>query len=177
MVEVKIKAVQPKTGKTHRFFGSRFLKLHNMRDPNWTTKDKFTQYQGLTQLHGIAIIFLTRCHKCLICVWLSITEKDQKLAVLARTAEMKRRLRLIRSLRLEVREDRDHLKNAVFGNSQRTKNILQNHKDLQRLFQSMPNHMIIENMDHRTFVKRKELDRLICKRNQMTNKYRNELVG
>lgn len=104
-------------------------------------------------------------------------EKDQKLAVLARAAEMKRRLRLIKSLRLEVKEDRDALKTAINGDSQRTKNILQNHKDLQRLFQTMPNYMIVENMDHRTFVKRKELDRLICKRNQMTLKYQTELVG
>lgn len=89
---------------------------------------------------------------------------------------MKRRLRQIKQLRSEVKDDRDALKNAVHGNSQRTKNILQNHKDLQRLFQTMPNHMIIENMDHRTFVKRKELDRLISKRNQMTLKYQTELV-
>lgn len=104
-------------------------------------------------------------------------EKDQKLAVLARTAEMKRRVRLIKQLRMEVKDDRDALKSAVYGDSQRTKNILQNHKELQRLFHTMPNHMIIENMDHRTFVKRKELDRLICKRNQMTLKYQTQLVG
>lgn len=90
---------------------------------------------------------------------------------------MKRRLRLTKELRVELKDDREALKNAVHGDSQRTKNILQNHKDLQRLFQSMPNHMIIDNMDHRTFVKRKELDRLICKRNQMTLKYKTELVS
>lgn len=52
MTKEKVKAVQPKTGKNHRIFGSRFLKLHKMRDPKWTPNDKFTQYIGLTLLHG-----------------------------------------------------------------------------------------------------------------------------
>lgn len=82
----------------------------------------------------------------------------------------------MRSLRQEVKEDRNNLKTAVFGDIQRTKNILQKHKDLQRLYQTMPAHMIIENMDQRTFVKRKELDRLIDKRNKLTKRYEYELV-
>lgn len=55
---VKIKSVQPKTGKTHKLFGSRFLKWHNIRDSKWTTKDKFIQYKGLTTLHGKIGVFL-----------------------------------------------------------------------------------------------------------------------
>lgn len=51
-MEIKQKPVQPKTGKNHRLFGVRYLKQHNMRDPNWTTDDKFSQYVGLTLLHG-----------------------------------------------------------------------------------------------------------------------------
>lgn len=105
------------------------------------------------------------------------TEKDQKLAALARSAETKKRLRTIQSIRKENSKDRETLKMAIYGDTQRTKNILQNHKDLQRLFQHMPSHMIIENMDQRTFVKRKELDRLVCKRNQLTAKYQYELVS
>lgn len=105
------------------------------------------------------------------------TEKDQKLAALARSAETKKRLRTIQSIRKENSKDREALKMAIYGDTQRTKNILQNHKDLQRLFQHMPSHMIIENMDQRTFVKRKELDRLVCKRNQLTAKYQYELVS
>ena len=52
MPAFKPKPVQPKTGKNHRLFGARYLKLHKMRDPNWQTDDKFTQYKGLTLLHG-----------------------------------------------------------------------------------------------------------------------------
>lgn len=44
--------VKPKTGTTHALFGSRYLKLHDIRDPNWTPDDKFSQYVGLTLLHG-----------------------------------------------------------------------------------------------------------------------------
>lgn len=103
-------------------------------------------------------------------------EKDQTLAALASTAETKKKMRMIKALRREVKDDRDKLKIAVYGDVQRTKNILQNHKTLQRLYQYMPAHLIIENMDQRSFVKRKELDRLICKRNQLTKRYEYELV-
>lgn len=48
----KIKSVQPKTGKNHKMFGSRFLRLHNFRNPRWTVQDKYAQYEMLTTLHG-----------------------------------------------------------------------------------------------------------------------------
>lgn len=90
---------------------------------------------------------------------------------------MKKQNRQIIALRQDVKDNREALKLAVFGDTVRSQNILQNHKDLQRLYQSMPNHMIVENMDQRTFVKRKELDRLISQRNKLTLKYEMELVS
>lgn len=154
MVE-KIKSIQPKTGKTHRCFGSRYLRMHNFRDSRWTVADKVTQYQGLAMMH----------------------DKDQRLAALARTAETKKRLRQIARLRQDVKDDRDMLKVAVFGDTLRTQNLLQNHKNLQRLYQSMPSHLVVENMDQRTFVKRKELDRLIDRKNKLRTKYETKLVS
>lgn len=90
---------------------------------------------------------------------------------------MKKKLRTLKALNKEVRLDREHLKVAVIGDSQRKKNILQNHKDLQRLYQHMPCHLIIENIDQRTFVKRKELDRLLDKKKKISQKYETELVS
>lgn len=82
----------------------------------------------------------------------------------------------MRSIRQEVKEDRKNLKIAVVGDVQRIKNILQKNKELQRLYQKMPVHKIVENIDQRTFIKRKELDRLIDKKNKLTRRYENELV-
>lgn len=90
---------------------------------------------------------------------------------------MKKKLRTIKALNKEVRLDRENLKVAVVGDRQRKKNILQNHKDLQRLYQHMPSHLIIENIDQRTFVKRKELDRLLDKKKKISKKYETELVS
>lgn len=42
--------VQPRPGETHGLFGVKFLKHHNMRDPNWTSEDLITQYEKLSNI-------------------------------------------------------------------------------------------------------------------------------
>lgn len=44
------------------------------------------------------------------------------------------------------------------------------------MYQSMPMHLMIENIKQRTFAKRKELDRYIDRQNKLTSKYENGLV-
>ena len=103
-------------------------------------------------------------------------EKDQTLAALSCAAEIKQKNRLVQNVRKGLIEDRDNLKIAIYGDVQRVKNILQNHKDLQRLYQTMPAHMMIDNIDQRTFVKRKELDRLNDRKDKLTKTYEKKLV-
>lgn len=43
--------VQPRVGETHGLFGVKFLKHHNMRDPNWTSEDLITQYEKLSNIY------------------------------------------------------------------------------------------------------------------------------
>lgn len=42
---------QPRTGDTHGLFGVKYLKNHNLRDSNWTTKDLTTQYEKLSNIY------------------------------------------------------------------------------------------------------------------------------
>lgn len=99
------------------------------------------------------------------------------MAALKNDANRKRQLNNLRKIRKTIVTNRDQLKIALFGDLQKTKNVLQNHKDLQRLYKNMAMHEIIENVDQRTFSKRKELDRLVSKRNQLIHKYKQELVN
>lgn len=48
----KVDYIPPKTGQTHGLFGVRYLKFHQMRDPNWRAEDKCAQYSNLTKLYG-----------------------------------------------------------------------------------------------------------------------------
>lgn len=91
-------------------------------------------------------------------------------------ADLEKNVRFVRSMRHDIYESRQKLKIAVYGDVQRVKNILQDHKNLQRLYSHMPAHLMVENIDQRTFVKRKELDRLISKKNQLAKIYAESLV-
>lgn len=43
--------VQPRTGETHGMFGVKFLKYHNIRDPDWKADDLITQYERLSNIY------------------------------------------------------------------------------------------------------------------------------
>lgn len=98
------------------------------------------------------------------------------MASLRSNADRKRQQRKLQEIRNTIHTNREQLKIALFGDVQRTKNVLQSRKDLQRLYKSMAIHEIVENIDQRTFSKRKELDRMISNRNQLISKYKEELV-
>ena len=54
--------VQPRTGQTHGLFGIKFLKYHNMRDPNWTSEDLVTQYEKLSNIFRELEILLCKLY-------------------------------------------------------------------------------------------------------------------
>lgn len=153
-MDEKIKTVQPRTGKSHKMFGSRWLKYHNFRDPRWTVGDKVMQYNLLTTLH----------------------DKDQKFNNLNRVAETRKRTNQFLVLRQRVKNAREELRTAISGDPVRIQDALNSRKDLQRLFQRMTNEQVMENMKQRTYCKRKELDRMIDRQRKMTEKYETELV-
>lgn len=47
---------------------------------------------------------------------------------------------------------------------------------MQRLYQRMPIHQVVDNINQRTFVMRKERDRLECRLGQLKDRYKEILV-
>lgn len=80
-------------------------------------------------------------------------------------------------LRQECKDGKTKLKTALYdSNTKQLRNLLINHRDMQRLYQRMPSHLVVENIDQRTFVMKKERDRLRSRLNQLTSKYNEKLV-
>lgn len=81
-------------------------------------------------------------------------------------------------LRQECKDGNTKLKTALYdNNTKQLRNLLINHRDMQRLYQRMPSYLVVENIDQRTFVMKKERDRLRSRLNQLTSKYNEKLVS
>lgn len=82
-----------------------------------------------------------------------------------------------RRLRTQCRDGRTKLQNVLVGdNVLNIRNFLINHKDMQRLYQKMPVQLVVDNINQRTFVMRKELDRLSHRLEQLKMAYELKLT-
>lgn len=63
------------------------------------------------------------------------------------------------------------------NNTHKIQNFLINHRDMQRLYQRMPIHLVVDNINQRTFVMRKERDRLEFRLDQGKREYKDLLVS
>lgn len=80
----------------------------------------------------------------------------------------------IRRLRTQCRIGRAKLQNVMTGNNiSAIRNFLINHKDMQRLYQKMNIHQVVDNINQRTFVMRKERDRLTHRLDILKKEYEN----
>lgn len=80
-------------------------------------------------------------------------------------------------LRSVCADGRTKLKNVSYGNNAHAiRNILSKHRDMQRLYQRMPIHLIVDNINQRTFILRKERDRLDCRLSKLKYEFKNLLV-
>lgn len=105
---------------------------------------------------------------------------------LARRAEFKRhetkanRQRYFlesKRLKIQCRDGRVKLQNIRVGDcTHKIRNLLDRHKDMQRLYQRMPVDQVVDNINQRTFVMRKERDRLECRLGQLKKEYKQILV-
>lgn len=148
------KTIKPQTGDNHKIFGLIHQKQHNFDDARWQPDDKIRQYEVLTLLH----------------------QKDLDQRQLRFNAEQKQQAKCLKSLRKHVHNNQELLTAALNCDIQRNKNILQNHQNLQRMYQRKPSHVIAEKMDQRTFTMRKELDLLLHKKKQLSQKYEQSLM-
>lgn len=93
-------------------------------------------------------------------------------------ANRQRYFRESKRLKLQCRDGRVKLQNILTGdNTHKIRNFLIKHRDMQRLYQRMPIHQVVDNINQRTFVLRKERDRLEFRLDQRKHEYRELLVS
>ncbi|XP_054726180.1 uncharacterized protein LOC129236032 [Anastrepha obliqua] len=149
------KPVHPRAVRTHGFFGVSFVRHHMVIDDHWTPMSLTEQFKGMADLLSKRLVF-------------------QKLEA---AANHKRYIRENRNLKRQCRDGRTKLSNVLYAdNTKKIRNFLINHKDMQRLYQKMPVELVVDNINQRTFVMRKERDRLKSRLDQLKNVYKEKLL-
>lgn len=90
----------------------------------------------------------------------TLLKKHVKFYSLEKHVKNEKLVRNCHSLAKQCRDGRTVLNRLKEGASQDVRNLLNNHRDMQRLYRDMPLHLVWENIDQRTFLLRKERDRL-----------------
>ncbi|XP_017479820.1 PREDICTED: uncharacterized protein LOC108369253 [Rhagoletis zephyria] len=149
------KPVHPRAVRTHGFFGVSYVRQHMVVDDRWTPTSLTEQFKGMADLLSKRLVF-------------------KKLEA---AANHKRYVRENRNLKRQCRDGRTKLSNVLYGdNTKKIRNFLINHKDMQRLYQKMPVELVVDNINQRTFVMRKERDRLKFRLDQLKNVYKDKLL-
>lgn len=149
-----MKTVLPKTGANHKLFGTKYKDRHKMSDADWTASDKINQYRAMALIHE-------KNHELL---------KEGKLLQNQQIAED------LKNKCTELKMTRQQVKDSTTGQALELKRVLCNHKDLQLQYLGKPLEMIVQDMDNRIYTKRKELDRVLYRRNQLADLYKKEIV-
>ncbi|XP_030374535.1 uncharacterized protein LOC115624085 isoform X2 [Scaptodrosophila lebanonensis] len=149
------KPVHPRAVRFHGLFGMSFVHQHMMVDHRWTPNSLTEQFKGMTDLLTRRVVF-----------------KRHELKT-----NRQRYVRENKRLKLQCRDGRAKLQKILIGdNTHKIRNFLINHKDMQRLYQKMPIHMVVDNINQRTFVLRKERDRLEFRLDQLKKHYKDLLL-
>ncbi|KAH8344362.1 hypothetical protein KR084_010180 [Drosophila pseudotakahashii] len=149
------KPVHPRSLRFHGFFGMSYVHQHVMVDERWTPNSLTEQFKGMTDLLTRRLVFKNHESK----------------------ANRQRYFRENKRLKLQCRDGRTKLQNILVNdNTHKIRNFLINHKDMQRLYQKMPIHLVVDNINQRTFVMRKERDRLEFRLDQLKQHYKEQLL-
>uniref|UniRef100_A0A1I8M103 Uncharacterized protein n=1 Tax=Musca domestica TaxID=7370 RepID=A0A1I8M103_MUSDO len=138
--------VHPRAIRTHGLLGLPFLKQHMMSDERWSSKDLKDEFKAMAG--------------CL--------EKHQLFKSIEKHHQLQHIARNLQNLRKQCRQGRQELQVVrKIKNRHTIRNLLQDNKEQQCLYQDMPIHEVVENIDQRTFVLRKEQDRLRDRKNKL----------
>ncbi|XP_032289696.1 uncharacterized protein [Drosophila virilis] len=150
------KPVRPRALKYHGLFGMSIAAQHLIVDDNWSPSSINEQFTNMSELLNRFLIY--KRHE---------TRTNQsKLLV-----ESKR-------LKTQCSDGRIKLKYiSSANNAHKIRNLLIEHKNMQRLYQKMPIHQIADNINQRTFVLRKERDRLEDRLTGLKMKYKILLIN
>ncbi|KAH8359707.1 hypothetical protein KR093_008424, partial [Drosophila rubida] len=149
------KPVHPRALRFHGLFGMSYVRQHVMVDERWTPNSLTEQFGGMTDLLNRRVIY---------------KKYETK-------TNRQRYVRESKRLKTQCRDGRAKLQNILSGdNTHKIRNFLIKHRDMQRLYQRMPIHQVVDNINQRTFVLRKERDRLEFRLDQRKHEYRELLL-
>ncbi|XP_061396986.1 uncharacterized protein LOC133332619 [Musca vetustissima] len=138
--------VHPRAIRHHGLLGSGFVQQHMVCDDKWSTKDLRDEFKAMAGCLGKHHVFKT-------------IEKHHQLQHIAKN---------VQHLRKQCRQGRQELLAIEkLKNRNIIRNLLQDNKEQECLYQDMPVHQVVENIDQRTFVLRKEQDRLRDRKNKL----------
>lgn len=150
------KPVRPRAMRYHGLLGMTIASQHLVVDENWTPDSLAEEFSSLTELLKRRVIY--KRHET--------------------RANRKRLFEKSRQLKMQCTDGRLKLQKISTGNNaHKIRNFLINHRDMQRLYQKMPMDQVADNINQRTFVLRKERDRLIFRLEQMKREYKNLLIN
>lgn len=142
-------------GKTHILFDYLFLKNHGMSDQRWSLNHLIDNYVRTTNA-------------------LKLHQEYEKHYLKSKREALSKNYR---RLRKENNEGRQKLHSIIIGDtSHKVKMCLRNHKDLQRLFAKMSISEAENRVNDRTFVLRRERDRLQYRIYQLEEDLKQKLV-
>ncbi|KAL7728292.1 hypothetical protein ACLKA6_007398 [Drosophila palustris] len=149
------KPVRPRAMRYHGLLGMTIASQHLIVDEKWTPDSLTDEFTNMTELLKRRVIY--KRHE---------TKTNRK-----------RLLNKSRQLKQQCTDGRIKLQKISTGNNaHKIRNFLINHRGMQRLYMKMPIHLVADNINQRTFVLRKERDRLICRLEQMKLEYKNLLL-
>lgn len=151
---MKIPNIKPRNGETHGLFGVRSLKHHKMRDEQWTADDLIEQYERVSH----------------------IFEKDNDVKKLQKERNEMRLAEKYNRLKKKYKDKIEDLKTLIEGDIQRTKNILLNFPDFLRMYYNKRSEDVLEELDCKTFLMQKCLDRYVGERTRLIKEYEKRLV-
>lgn len=82
-----------------------------------------------------------------------------------------------KSLKKELKDDREKLALLLHGDRQRTKNILRHNQSLQRMFYKKQSYEVLEEMEYQANLKRKQFDLTMAELKSRKDQYERDLVS
>nr|AAX33651.1 Dbuz\CG14609e-PA [Drosophila buzzatii] len=143
------KPVRPRDPNAHGLLSYGNVSQHLVIDDTWTPSSIVEQYTHLNSLLVVRNIYN------------KFEKEANKKRIRDKAADLKE----------ECRDGRIKLKKISVGNNaHEIRNILNNHRSMQRLYQKLPIDQVADNIDQSTFVLRKERDRLRSRLEQLKRK-------
>jgi transcription initiation factor IIE alpha subunit len=83
---------------------------------------------------------------------------------------------LYKKIKKEVKDKRAVLQILLQGDIQRTKNVLQDHPNYQRVYYGKQSYEVLDELNYKAFLKRKKLARYMSEHSSLMKQYEDELV-